>query len=183
MRIAIVAGTLLAGLAFCASAMAQSDLDGVSRVKDYYNEWLSSIPGVTEVDVGASQQGQPEIEIHAVDITNQIKRLPRTLNGFPVVVIHDARNPDEGSLGSANLDDEDQAANTPAAGPQDQSAQLNVNNPAVNQTDRTNSVAPTATGASTGLPMPTAPTAYNPIGVPQEGVPPQPEGVPPPTLR
>lgn len=179
MRIATLAGVLLLGLALCASAMAQTDLDGVSRVKDYYNDWLSSIPGVTQVGVGSNPQGQAEIEIHATDVTDQIKRLPRTLNGFPLVVIRDARNPDEGSLGSVNFDDQEQ--NEVPAKSQDQAA--NVNNPAVDQTDRANSVAPTAQGASTGLPMPTAPTAYNPIGVPQEGVPPQPEGVPPPALR
>ncbi len=179
MRIATLAGACLLVLAMCASAMAQSDLDAVASVKDYYNAWLSSIPGVTQVGVGNNAQGQPEIEIHATDITNQIKRLPRSLNGFPVVVIRDARNPDEGSLGSVNVDDGEQSAPQPKS--QDQAA--NVNNPAVNQSDRTNSVAPTAQGASTGLPMPTAPTAYNPIGAPQEGVPPQPEGVPPPALR
>lgn len=180
MRIAVVAGVVLVVLGFCASAMAQSDLSGVRKVKSYYNDWLSTIPGVTSVDVGNSQSGQPEIEIHAVNITDQIKQLPSRLNGFPVVVVQDSRNPGDGSVAPPDLDDETQTANS---GTQSQSAQVNVNNPAVNQTDRQNSVAPAPPGAWTGPTEPTAPTPYNPIGAPQEGVPPQPEGIPPPAIH
>lgn len=178
MRIATLAVALLLGLGLCSAAMAQSDLDAVSRVKDYYNEWLSSIPGVTEVDVGNNPQGRPEIEIHARDVTSQIKRLPSTLNGFPVVVIREPRNPGDASPA---MDFDDQEQNPAASATQHQA--VNVNDPAVNQTDRAASVAPAASGASTGPRMPTAPTALNPLGVPQEGVPPRPEGVPPPALR
>jgi hypothetical protein len=181
MRIAIVAGALLAGLAFCAgNVMAQADLSAVRKVENYYNEWLTTIPGVTAVDIGKSQRGQPEIEIHAVHVTDQIKQLPRTLNGFPVVVIRDASNPGEGSLGFADLGGETEAQGARSGG---QSAQLDVNSPPVDRTDQTDSVAPAPQGAWTGPAAPTAPTAYNPIGSPQEGAPPQPEGIPPPALR
>lgn len=184
MRIGVVAGAMLVGLGLCVgSAGAQTDLSAVRKVKNYYSEWLSTIPGVTAVDVGASQNGQPEIEIHAVHITDQIKQLPGTLNGFPVVVVRDSTNPDEGSLGLANLGAQTWGTNAPAAQSLGQSATINVNNPPVDQTDRTTSVAPAPQGAWTGPAVPTAPTANDPLAIPQEGVPPQPEGVPPPALR
>ncbi len=37
-----------------ANAWAQADLDQATKVRDYYSEWLSSLPGVTGVDVGTS---------------------------------------------------------------------------------------------------------------------------------
>jgi hypothetical protein len=86
-----------AALCLCTSALAQSDLEDVAKVKDYYADWLSSIPGVTNVGVGEGPGGAPEIELHADVITDQMRRLPRQLNGFPLRIIKDPRNPDEPS--------------------------------------------------------------------------------------
>jgi hypothetical protein len=84
-----------AALCMCTSALAQSDLEDVGKVKDYYADWLSSIPGVTNVGVGEGPGGAPEIELHADVITDQMRRLPHQLNGFPVRIIKDPRNPDD----------------------------------------------------------------------------------------
>jgi hypothetical protein len=62
------------------------DLETARPVKDYYAEWLSSIPGVTAVTVGHSDQGQPEIMIGAAQMTPQLKQIPTKLNGIPVVI-------------------------------------------------------------------------------------------------
>ena len=82
-----------AALCICTSALAQSDLEDVAKVKDYYADWLSSIPGVTNVGVGEGQGGAPEIELHADVVTDQMRRLPNQLNGFPLRIIKDPRNP------------------------------------------------------------------------------------------
>jgi hypothetical protein len=92
--IAIVAAITM--LAFTRLALAQdktseppistSDLDRAAKVKDYYGGWLSSIPGVSDVHVGNSDQGKPEIEIEIEEMTPQIKTIPGELNGIPVVV-------------------------------------------------------------------------------------------------
>jgi hypothetical protein len=84
-----------AALCMCTSALAQSDLEDVGKVKDYYADWLSSIPGVTNVGVGEGPGGAPEIELHADVITDQMRRLPNQLNGFPLRIIKDPRNPDD----------------------------------------------------------------------------------------
>ena len=84
-----------AALCMCTSALAQSDLEDVGKVKDYYADWLSSIPGVTNVGVGEGPGGAPEIELHADVITDQMRRLPHQLNGFPVRIIKDPSNPDD----------------------------------------------------------------------------------------
>ena len=86
---------VVAALCMCTSALAQSDLEDVGKVKDYYADWLSSIPGVTNVGVGEGPGGAPEIELHADVITDQMRRLPHQLNGFPVRIIKDPRNPDD----------------------------------------------------------------------------------------
>jgi hypothetical protein len=92
-----IATVMLVAAAFCmcTSALAQSDLEDVDKVKDYYADWLSSIPGVTNVGVGEGPGGAPEIELHADVITDQMRRLPHQLNGFPVRIIKDPRNPDD----------------------------------------------------------------------------------------
>jgi hypothetical protein len=84
-----------AALCMCTRALAQSDLEDVAKVKDYYADWLSSIPGVTNVGVGAGPGGAPEIELHADVVTDQMRRLPNQLNGFPLRIIKDPRNPDD----------------------------------------------------------------------------------------
>ncbi len=84
-----------AALCLCATALAQSDLEDVGKVKDYYADWLSSIPGVTDVGVGEGSGGAPEIELHADVITDQMRRLPNQLNGFPLRIIKNPRNPDD----------------------------------------------------------------------------------------
>lgn len=86
---------VVAALCIWTSALAQSDLEDVGKVKDYYADWLSSIPGVTNVGVGAGPGGAPEIELHADVITDQMRRLPNQLNGFPLRIIKDPRNPDD----------------------------------------------------------------------------------------
>ena len=88
---------MLVAAALCIStgALAQSDLEDVAKVKDYYADWLSSIPGVTNVGVGAGPGGAPEIELHADVVTDQMRRLPNQLNGFPLRIIKDPRNPDD----------------------------------------------------------------------------------------
>jgi hypothetical protein len=82
-----------AALCICTSALAQSDLGDAAKVKDYYADWLSSIPGVTNVGVGEGPGGAPEIELHTDVITDQMRRLPNQLNGFPLRIIKDPRNP------------------------------------------------------------------------------------------
>jgi hypothetical protein len=86
---------IAASLCICTIARAQSELEDVGKVKDYYAEWLSSIPGVTDVGVGEGPGGAPEIELHADVITDQMRRLPSQLNGFPVRIIKNPRNADD----------------------------------------------------------------------------------------
>jgi hypothetical protein len=64
---------------------ADADLEGARQVKDYYADWLSSIPGVSGVRV-ASSKGVPEIVVDAAQMTPQVKQIPTKLNGIPVVV-------------------------------------------------------------------------------------------------
>src|SRR5215471_5801466 len=96
MRVPIIAAASTIFM-LCTCAAAQTDLQSADAVKQYYSDWLSSIPGVTNVDVGNSQKGTPEIEVHASVITNQIRRIPAKLNGVPVAVLKDGANPDEPS--------------------------------------------------------------------------------------
>lgn len=86
---------VVAALCMCTRALAQSDLEDAAKVKDYYADWLSSIPGVTNVGVGEGPGGAPEIELHADVVTDQMRRLPNQLNGFPLRIIKDPRNPDD----------------------------------------------------------------------------------------
>lgn len=86
---------VVAALCICSSARAQSELEDVGKVKDYYADWLSSIPGVTNVGVGEGPGGAPEIELHADVITDQMRRLPNQLNGFPIRIIKNSRNSDD----------------------------------------------------------------------------------------
>lgn len=97
MRVLKIATVMLfaAALCVCTSALAQSDLGDVGKVKDYYADWLSSIPGVTNVGVGEGPSGVPEIELHADVVTDQMRRLPHQLNGFPLRIIKDPGNPDD----------------------------------------------------------------------------------------
>jgi hypothetical protein len=62
------------------------DLEGAKQVKDYYADWLSSIPGVAGVTVASSDRGEPEIKIEAAQMTPRIKQIPGKLNGIPVVI-------------------------------------------------------------------------------------------------
>jgi hypothetical protein len=168
MRVPIIAAASI--LMLCTCAAAQTDLQSADAVKEYYSDWLSSIPGVTNVDVGNSQKGTPEIEVHASVITNQIRRIPPKLNGIPVAVFKDGADPDEPStqIGTGKPQEGSSAAAAGTASP-DQST---VNN----------SVGPSVPTAPT-MPPPTAPTAINPLETPQEGQPPQPEGTLPPGIR
>src|SRR5260370_22227958 len=97
-----------AALCMCTSALAQSDLEDVGKVKDYYADWLSSVPGVTNVGVGEGPGGAPEIELHADVITDQRRRLPHQFNCFPVRHIQDPRNPDDPAETSAAQPPDDQ---------------------------------------------------------------------------
>ena len=97
MRVVKTAALMLvaAALCICTSALAQSDLEDVGKVKDYYAEWLSSIPGITDVGVGEGPGGAPEIELHTDVITDQMRRLPSQFNGFPLRIIKNPRNSDD----------------------------------------------------------------------------------------
>lgn len=63
-----------------------SDLEAANKVKEYYSDWLSSIPGVSGVTVGNSDRGLPEIRVEVQQTTPQIKEIPEKLNGIPVVI-------------------------------------------------------------------------------------------------
>jgi hypothetical protein len=65
---------------------ADTDVEAAREVKDYYADWLSSIPGVSSVRVANSDQGLPEIVVDARQMTPQLKQIPTTLNGIPVVI-------------------------------------------------------------------------------------------------
>jgi hypothetical protein len=67
-----------------------ADLEGAAQVKEYYADWLSSIPGVSGVRVANSDRGEPQIVVDVGEMTPQIKQIPETLNGIPVVI---ARSP------------------------------------------------------------------------------------------
>src|SRR5437016_11000352 len=95
MRVLTTSTALLLVVAFSATATAQSDLQAARNVKDYYNDWLSSIPGVSSVDVGAAPNGVPEIEIQASVVTQQVRQIPHQLNGIPVVVVKNPRDPND----------------------------------------------------------------------------------------
>ena len=88
----VAAGVMLTLLAVTVSAQgpeninADADLETAAQVKDYYADWLSSIPGVSGVTVGNSDRGQPEIVVHVGQMTPQLKQIPETLNGIPVVI-------------------------------------------------------------------------------------------------
>src|ERR1700758_305624 len=80
---------LLAGVSIAqgpADIKADADLETARQVKDYYADWLSSIPGVSRVEVAGSEQGQPEIKVDVEQMTSQIKEIPAKLNGIPVVI-------------------------------------------------------------------------------------------------
>jgi hypothetical protein len=73
--------------ALSANAWAQADLDQATKVRDYYAEWLSSLSGVTSVDVGTSIEGKPQIQVHIDATTPRPSQLPQQLDGVPVAVI------------------------------------------------------------------------------------------------
>ncbi len=65
---------------------ADADLEAARQVRDYYADWLSSIPGVSAVRAANNQRGEPEIVVDVSQRTPQIKQIPDKLNGIPVVV-------------------------------------------------------------------------------------------------
>lgn len=83
----ILAGLLMIVSLLSTSAWAQDDLSDVAKVKDYYSEWLMSLPGVESVDVGLSPDQKPEIQVHMDATSPRPMNLPDQLNGFPVAVI------------------------------------------------------------------------------------------------
>jgi hypothetical protein len=80
-----------------ANAWAQNDLSDAAKVKDYYSEWLSSLPGVKSVDVGMSPDGKPQIQVHTDATTPRPIDLPDQLNGIPVAVMTDPPEGDDSS--------------------------------------------------------------------------------------
>jgi hypothetical protein len=62
-----------------------ADLQAAKQVKDYYADWLTSIPGVSGVRV-SSNRGEPQIVVDVKQMTPQIKGIPDKLNGIRVVV-------------------------------------------------------------------------------------------------
>jgi hypothetical protein len=81
---------------------ADADLETARQVKDYYADWLSSIPGVTRVSVANSVRGEPEILVEVSEKSPQLKQIPDKLNGIPVVVAS-LRQPEGESLSSEPL--------------------------------------------------------------------------------
>jgi hypothetical protein len=79
-------------LAFTSTAQSPPDitadpnLETANKVKDYYADWLSSIPGVSAVTVRDSDAGLPQIRVEVEQMTPQIKGIPDQLNGIPVVI-------------------------------------------------------------------------------------------------
>jgi hypothetical protein len=78
-------------LAFTSTAQSPQDvtdpdLETANKVKDYYADWLSSIPGVSAVTVTHGGAGLPQIRVEVEQMTPQIKGIPDKLNGIPVVV-------------------------------------------------------------------------------------------------
>ncbi len=63
-----------------------ADLEAARQVKDYYAEWLSSIPGVSKVSVAASETGEPVIKVEVTEESPQTKQIPNKLNGIRVIV-------------------------------------------------------------------------------------------------
>ncbi len=136
----------VAALCVCTSALAQSDLGEVAKVKDYYADWLSSIPGVTDVSVGEPPGGAPEIELHADVVTDQMRQLPHELNGFPVRIIKNPINPDDpGAPTDEQATGDDAEAGTPAG--EDSSA------PTAGQTANTSAPAAGDAPPSSGEPF------------------------------
>jgi hypothetical protein len=86
-----------------ANAWAQADLDQATKVRDYYAEWLSSLPGVTGVDVGTSIEGKPQIQVHIDATTPPPSQLPQQLDGVPVTVIAGTAEGDDASPSATPL--------------------------------------------------------------------------------
>ena len=93
----IAALLMIVGL-ISANAWAQDDLSNAAKVKDYYAEWLSSLPGVTGVDVGMSTDGKPQIQVHTEATTPRPSQIPEQLNGIPVAVIAAPAEGDDPSI-------------------------------------------------------------------------------------
>ncbi len=55
-----------------------ADLEAARQVKDYYAEWLSSIPGVSKVSVAASETGEPVIKVEVTEESPQTKQIPKS---------------------------------------------------------------------------------------------------------
>ena len=94
-RIRLIIGvavlTLLsaAGVTLCQRAgplLGGTDLDAASAVKDYYADWLTSIPGVSRVSVRDNDKGVAEILVEVSETTPALKQIPAKLNGIPVVI-------------------------------------------------------------------------------------------------
>lgn len=94
----ILAALLMITALISTNARAQNDLSDAAKVKDYYGEWLSSLPGVNSVDVGMSSDGKPQIQIHTDATTPAPSQIPEQLNGIPVVVIADPPEGDDSSI-------------------------------------------------------------------------------------
>lgn len=94
----ILAGLLIIVSLISANAWAQDDLSSAAKVKDYYGEWLMSLPGVKSVDVGLSPDQRPQIQVHMDATTPRSIDLPDQLNGFPVAVITDPPGGDDSSM-------------------------------------------------------------------------------------
>jgi hypothetical protein len=81
-----IATAIVMAFGMCVSVGAQLDDTDAAKVKDYYADWLTSIPGVTSVDVGTNEQGQSQIQVHTDKDTPRPAQVPDQLNGIPVVV-------------------------------------------------------------------------------------------------
>jgi hypothetical protein len=63
------------------------DLEAAAQVRNYYVDWLSSFPGVADVGVGKTAEGQPAVIVTLNEVTPQARNIPHQLNGIPVEVV------------------------------------------------------------------------------------------------
>jgi hypothetical protein len=102
-RMRTLAALMIIAVLVSANAWAQADLDQATKVRDYYSEWLSSLPGVTGVDVGTSVEGKPQIQVHIDATTPRPSQLPQQLDGVPVTVIAGTAEGDDASPSATPL--------------------------------------------------------------------------------
>jgi hypothetical protein len=112
------------------------DLEAAAQVRNYYVDWLSSFPGVADVGVGKTSQGQPAVIVTLNEVTPQARHIPHQLNGIPVEVVQP-----KGSV-PMQADDDANVAQSEEAAPSNNDDDLVKPNPA--------DTAPAAPGGAPG---------------------------------